>query len=258
MLAQLDADALEWLVPGFFEDKCLALVRALPKAFRRRLAPARDRLAPVLPLLAEPETYRRGRLAEALSKAIHTIHGVAVPVDAWREEDLPGHLRINIQVRDQRGRMLDQGRDLASLKSRVMPRVERSLGDGLRAAHERRDMTEFPAEGVPDSVTIVDGGNRTVVYPVLVDRGRGVDLLVQLGPSGRATLDRDGFTRLAMLARCGRRPTAAPRGGPRSHPCTALCVVGQPGGSGRRPGRGRVLVRLLRRTRAAEDKSRLR
>ena len=53
MLGQLDAHALEWLVPGFFEDKCLALVRALPKTFRRRLAPARDRLDPVIPLLAE-------------------------------------------------------------------------------------------------------------------------------------------------------------------------------------------------------------
>ncbi|MYD97311.1 MAG: ATP-dependent RNA helicase HrpA [Gammaproteobacteria bacterium] len=203
MLGQLDAHALAWLVPGFFEDKCLALVRALPKTFRRRLAPARDRLHPVIPLLAEPGTYRCGTLAEALSKAVHAIHGVAVPVDAWREEALPEHLRINIQVRDRRGRMLDQGRDLVALKSRVMPRVERSLGDGLRAAHERHDITEFPAEGVPDSITIVDGGNRTVVHPVLVDRGRGVDLLVQTTPRGRASLDRDGFTRLAVLADAG-------------------------------------------------------
>ena len=203
MLSQLDADALEWLVPGFLEDKCLALVRGLPKALRRRLAPARDRLKPVMPVLGEPGTYRRGRLAAALSDAIRTTHGIAVPVDAWREENLPGHLRMNIQVRDRRGRTLDQDRDLAALKSRLLPRVERSLTDGLRASHERRDITEFPAEGVPDSVTIADGVNRTVVYPVLVDRGRSVDLLVHVTPRGRTSLNRDGYTRLAMLADAG-------------------------------------------------------
>ena len=203
MLSRLDADALEWLVPGFLEDKCLALVRGLPKALRRQLAPARDHLRPVMPVLGEPGTYRRGRLATALSAAIRRTHGIAVPVDAWREENLPGHLRINIQVRDRRGRTLDQDRDLAALKSRVMPRVERGLTDGLRASHERRDITEFPTEGVPDSVTIGDGVNRTIVYPVLVDRGRSVDLLVHVTPRGRTLLNRDGYTRLAMLADAG-------------------------------------------------------
>ena len=252
MLSQLDADALEWLVPGFLEDKCLALVRGLPKALRRRLAPARDRLKPVMPVLGEPGTYRRGRLAAALSDAIRTTHGIAVPVDAWREENLPGHLRMNIQVRDRRGRTLDQDRDLAALKSRLLPRVERSLTDGLRASHERRDITEFPTEGVPDSVTIADGVNRTVVYPVLVDRGRSVDLLVHVTPRGRTSLNRDGYTRLAMLADAGgvrrlRRDV--------EHDLT-LALHYAPlaaGGFGRRPGRRRLLVGLLRRARVADD-----
>ena len=67
LLSALDADALEWLVPGFFEDKCVALVKGLPKALRRRLVPVPQHVQAILPRLLAPQTYRRGKLAAALS-----------------------------------------------------------------------------------------------------------------------------------------------------------------------------------------------
>ena len=39
-----------------------------------------------------------------------------------------------------------------------------------------------------------------MVYPVLVDRGNSVDLLVRATAEGRVALNRDAYTRLAMLA----------------------------------------------------------
>ena len=44
-LSHLNRDHLEWLVPGFFEQKCEALLRALPKSARRQLLPWAPRLA---------------------------------------------------------------------------------------------------------------------------------------------------------------------------------------------------------------------
>lgn len=199
-LSQLDADALEWLVPGFFEEKCLALIRALPKALRRRLAPAPDRVRAILPLLQAPDAYRQGKLLPALSATIRSTAGIDVPLAEWRPEDLPAHLRMNVQVRGARRRVVDQDRDVAALQGRLLAKVEQTIAGDLRKSRERHAITAFPAEGVPPSLAVRGRHGRAVVYPVLVDRGDSVDLLMQSTPKSQAALNRDGYARLALLA----------------------------------------------------------
>ena len=200
LLMHLDRNALDWLVPGFFEEKCLALGRALPKALRRRLAPLRETMHTVQERLREPGVYREGSFADALSATVHACRGVEVPRDAWRLHDLPGHLRMNVQLRDARRKILDQDRDIEALRSRHQSHVARNLSADLRQSVELRDLTEFPSRGLPDSLVLKSDTHRGVVYPVLVDRGSSVDLLVRSAPHGRTALNRDGYTRLALLA----------------------------------------------------------
>ena len=200
-LQQLDADALDWLVPGFFEEKCLALVKALPKMWRRQLAPASDRVRGVLPQLLAAGTYRRGKLLTALSAALRTSCGVDVPQDVWRPDALPPHLRMNVQLRDRRRwRKLDQDRDIDALRGRALAVAERTVGDDWRREWERHGLARFPNEGVPPTRTVRTAGGSALVYPVLVDRGASVDLLIRAKPNGREALNRFGFARLALLA----------------------------------------------------------
>ena len=200
-LQQLDADALDWLVPGFFEEKCLALVKALPKAWRRRLGPAPDRIRGVLPQLLADETYRRGKLLPALSAALRTACGVDVPQDAWQPEAVPPHLRMNVQLRDQRRRRkLDQDRDIDALRERALATAEQTGGDHWRREWERHGLARFPEEGVPPTRTVRTASGSALVHPVLVDRGASVDLLIRATPSGRDALNRHGYARLALLA----------------------------------------------------------
>ena len=206
LLAQLDADALDWLVPGFLAEKCEALMRALPKSLRRRLAPIRDRVEMVVRHLSD-DAYRQGNLFAALSAAIRSTAGVAVSVDQWRTGALPDHLRINVQVRGRRGRVTDQDRDVAALRARLLPRVERTIARDVGRHRERLALTEFPAEGVPDSVMLGTGADRVVAYPVLVDRGTSVDLLIRATPGLRRELNRGGYARLALLADARRTRT---------------------------------------------------
>lgn len=197
-LAQLDADRLDWLVPGFFEAKCLALVKALPKALRRQLAPAPERVPAMLGALLARGAYRRGPLAAALSAAALSQCGVAVPASAWRPDAIAPHLRMNVQVR-QGCRVVDQDRDLAALCQRGQGRTARSLVGDLREEHEARGLVAFPVQGVPPSLQLADGN---VAYPALVDRGAEVDLLLLPSPPapGEPPRSRAGFARLALLA----------------------------------------------------------
>ena len=197
-LAQLDAELLDWLVPGFFEDKCLALVKALPKALRRQLAPVPERAREMAGALLAPAAFRRGRLADALSAAALSRCAVVVPPAAWRLDAIAPHLRMNVQVRLGR-RLLCQDRSVAALRERANERTARSLV-GAAPQHEARGLVAFPAQGVPPSLALPGGD---VAYPVLVDRGADVDLLLQPSPRGQARRNRDGYARLALLAQRG-------------------------------------------------------
>jgi len=204
-LARLDLDALEWLVPGFLEEKCLALVRGLPKPLRRRLAPAPDRVRVLLPRLFAG--FRQGSLAAALSAAARDCFGVDIPRGAWGTDAVPPHLRLHVAVCAGDGRVLHQGRNVAALRERAAASVEVDVLAAAHAGLERRGITEFPAEGLPDSVAVTARGACAVVYPLLVDRGDSVDLLFRASPQGRAAGNRAGLTRLALLA----QPAAARR-----------------------------------------------
>ena len=199
LLAQLDAADLDWLVPGFFAEKCEALLRALPKSLRRQLAPIPDRVEAVERRLTGDD-YRQGSFYAALSAAIRATAGVVIPAQAWRAEALPDHLRINVQVRGRRGRVADQDRDVAALRARMLAKVERTIARDVGRDRERFALTEFPAEGVPESVLLGAGAYPVVAYPVLVDRGNSVDLLIHATPRQRRALNRGGYARLALLA----------------------------------------------------------
>ena len=207
--AELDGDLADWLVPGLFEDKCVALARALPKTLRRQLAPIAEQARTVAAALLGAATYRRGPLPAALSAAMLAKHGVAVPVGAWRLDAVPPHLRLNVQVRQGR-RVLDQDRNLAALRERLVGCAARSLGS-VRQVYEQRGLVAFPPQGVPSSLTLDDGH---LAYPVLVDRGTGVDLLLQSSPAGREPRNRAAYARLAVLAQAalGRRLRSAAAG----------------------------------------------
>ena len=199
-LSQLSQDDLDWLVPGFFATKCEALMRALPKSLRRQLAPIPDRVQAVLPRLQHADAYRQGNLYGALSGAVRATIGVPIPIGDWRPTAVPDHLRINIQVRGRGKRLVDQDRDLAALQGRLLAKVEQTIARDVGRHRERHGVKAFPAEGVPDRIAVGSGAGRAVVYPVLVDRGDSVDLLIHATPSRQAVLNRGGYARLALLA----------------------------------------------------------
>ena len=200
LLMQLDRNALDWLVPGFFEEKCLALGKGLPKSLRRQLAPLGETMRFVQERLCQSDVYRQGSLADSLSDAVRAYRGVEIPHEAWRLHDLPGHLRTNVQIRDPRQRLLDQDRDVDALRRRHQTITERNLTTNRRKSVEIRGLTEFPGTGLPESLVVEDGAHHSVLYPVLVDRGNSVDLLVRATAAGHPALNRDAYARLAMLA----------------------------------------------------------
>ncbi len=82
LVESLRADEIDWLVPGWLEDKVLGLLRTLPKELRRPLVPLPDTAAALVPIVSA-ERGRRA-LAEALADALAARFGVALDARAFR------------------------------------------------------------------------------------------------------------------------------------------------------------------------------
>ena len=195
VLGRLDPARLEWLVPGLLAERLTELLRGLPRALRRHFIPAAELARACAEALGSP----RGLLGAALSRELERMTGVAVPVEAWRAEALPDHLRMRVEVVDAEGRVLGSGRDLR--------RLQAGLGEVVRARLETADWPGVPREParrwafgeIPERLETVVDGMPTVGYPALWDDGSAVRVRVLQSREEAALAHRAGLLRLFAL-----------------------------------------------------------
>ncbi len=196
MLAAVVPEMLDWSVPGYFGRVVESWLRTLPKSQRRILSPIADRVDAIAGFLQHPARYRRGRLPAALAEALRVLHGMKVMEGEWDRTRLEPNCLVNVQVIDQDGQVIRQGRDPEMLLGATAPLpIDESAEAPLRA-----DLRTFPAEGIRASFTVLQRGAPVLVYPALVDRGQTVDLVHLPSAAEARTQHRRGLARLALLA----------------------------------------------------------
>ncbi|WP_323846776.1 ATP-dependent RNA helicase HrpA [Microbulbifer magnicolonia] len=195
-LHQVPAARLSWLVPGVLRDKCIALIKALPKQWRKVFVPVPAAVDRALPKLIADNTP----LWQSLARELKRQTAQELPDAAWEsaEASLEDFYRFNIQVLDEEGQLLDQGRDLALLQGRYRDRVQRQLasaGDGF----ERADITSWDFGELPETHTLQQGAIKVRAYPALVEGKDSVSLKLLDNPAEARRLSRAGICRLALL-----------------------------------------------------------
>ena len=193
MLPQLPLARLEWLVPGLLREKCIALMKSLPKTIRRQVVPIPDWVDAALEALV-PEDVP---LTEALGEFLRRKTGVRVHPDDWQLDQLEPHLVLNLKVVDHEGRVLGQGRDARELERRF----EAAAGQGARAlAAEARleaSVPGLPETPLPESRVTSQAGIRVEAYPALVPDGEAFRVELFDHPDKAGEAHADGLVRLA-------------------------------------------------------------
>ncbi len=199
-LHELPRQALEWLVPGFFDEKCRELLRSLPKTERKKLGPLPDCVDQLLPKLLDEATYRQGSLGSVIVSLVLELFGVELPPDSWQLGKLPPHLFMNIQALDHRGRVIDQDRELNVLIARVSKHIEDRLAQANKTQFERKGLTEFPSAGIDWQPTIKTPSGTISGHTILSDEGNCVDVAVvhEAQDSGERNLR--GICRFVLFA----------------------------------------------------------
>ncbi|MCX2783524.1 ATP-dependent RNA helicase HrpA [Microbulbifer thermotolerans] len=195
-LHQVPAARLTWLVPGLLRDKCIALIKALPKQWRKYFVPVPAAVDKALPRL-QPDQLP---LWQALAQELKRQTAQEVPDSAWEaaEASLEDFYRFNIQVLDEEGELLDQGRNLSELQARYKDRVQKELataGDDF----EREGITHWDFGDLPETHILQQGALKVRAYPTLIEAQDSVSLKLLDNPYEAQRQSRAGICRLALL-----------------------------------------------------------
>jgi ATP-dependent helicase HrpA len=199
MANSVPIESLEWLVPGLYKEKITALIKGLPKSFRKKLVPVADTVDMVINEM--PKT--RKSLITALGNFIFTRFGVDIPAAAWPDNLLPDHLKMRILITDAKGNVIFSGRDLSLLNRRVANKALTVDPPGIEAAKkiwERDGITGWDISDLPESIDL-NGSNtaKFQAYPGLQEideEGTGVNLRLFLNRETALASHREGVAAL--------------------------------------------------------------
>lgn len=194
-LATIDPESLPAQVPGLRRDLALALIKSLPKNTRRLLVPAPDFADAALAAIgSEP-----GGLPKRLAAELSDLAGVPISADDFDYQKVPDHLRMRFTVVDEDGRAVASGEDLAALQRQLLADTRAAVAEAS-GDWERRGMTSFPDEPLPEQVDTTAHGQPVTAYPALVDEGSSVAVRVYTTPEDQRRAMRRGTVRLIALA----------------------------------------------------------
>lgn len=176
MLAGLDSESFDWLVPGLRLELVTELIRSLPKALRRTVVPAPEFAERAIDRLIPYE----GPITQQLADILRELGGQGINATDFQPNKLPAHLRMNYGAIDKRGKIVDSDRDLAALVRRQAGHIKSSVSRVSRTSESTAvsEWTDDTLGTIDDTVTTTVDGHEVTAYPALVATKDGVELKV--------------------------------------------------------------------------------
>lgn len=176
MLAGLDTEGFDWLVPGLRLELVTELIRSLPKALRRTVVPAPEFAERAIDRLIPYE----GPITQQLADVLRELGGQGINATDFQASKLPAHLRMNYGAIDKHGKIVDSDRDLAALVRRQAGHIKSSVSRVSRTSESTAvsEWTDDTLGTIDDTVKTTVDGHEVTAYPALVATKDGVELKV--------------------------------------------------------------------------------
>lgn len=184
-----------WLVPGLLREKCIQLIRGLPKERRKHLVPAPDFVDKALEHL-QPDNVD---LLTILASRLSSLGGVVLERSDLAQDKLDDYYLMNVRVVDAKGHLLDQGRDLGALVRRFRSDTRQSISANQESSPAREGVTRWSFGELPQEWRFRQAGVDIVAYPALVDRGDAAAIELCDYPGEARLRHRLGILRLLRL-----------------------------------------------------------
>jgi len=201
LLNQVSAVRCEYLVPGVLAEKIAQLIKSLPQKVRRNCVPVPEFSAVFCAAVQPSETP----LLPALVRYIREQKQIEVPLEAFRLEQLPAHLRMNFRVVDEHGRQLGMSRNYAQLRADWAPK--QAIAPAVQAknvtAQAKTNSERYTSWSFGDFKATREearAGQTVTVFNALVDMGDAVSLQSFDTRDEAQAAQRLGLRRLFQLA----------------------------------------------------------
>lgn len=195
LVSSMPLECLEWSVPGLLKEKVAALIKGLPKTYRKQLVPVPRTVEIIL-----TEMEKGGpSLVNALSRFVYKRFGVDIPASVWAGVKVPDHLIMRVTVLDPSGKPLESGRDIHVLAQSDEKRHGAESSRAWKTAREhweRQGITTWDFGDLPESVSLTD---RLVAYPALAPDGDSVGIRLFRTPQQALVSHGAGVHRLLTL-----------------------------------------------------------
>ena len=195
LLGQLPLKRLEWLVPGMLREKCIALLKGLPKKWRRNFVPIPDYVDVCLESLKVGDYSLSQKLTDALKKK----KGITIPDEEWEAVQLDEQHLFNIEVVDAQGVILAQGRNLVALRETFSSPVQNEIDNPVKKAVEIQGATTWDFGQQSECVESVHSGITVRRYPAIIDKKDSVNVELCDSEQEAQRLSIKGVMRLLIL-----------------------------------------------------------
>jgi ATP-dependent helicase HrpA len=164
LLSRAPAEAVERSVPGLYREKIHALLKGLPKEYRKKLQP----LAETADIIQREMPSSEGALPSALGKFIFHRFDLDIPASAWPLDKLPDHLKVRFSLLDDSGREISSGRNLDRFQSEALSAEESAAFAHARKVWEKTGLTRWDFGDLPVEVPLENRGVlQGFAYPAL-------------------------------------------------------------------------------------------
>lgn len=195
IIHQVPTHRFDWLVPGMLRDKCIALVKGLPKSLRRYFVPVPTFVDKAMPSLKPSDIP----LTEALGHQLKRHANIDITLENWQQVDIDDIYKLNIKLVDENNQVLSMSRDLAVLKAQYRGQVTKTVNQSADNTIERENLVDWDFGELPEAFLIEQHDLTIRTYPALVINNQCVDLKLLDSPTVAANKSVDGLLRLYQL-----------------------------------------------------------
>jgi len=196
LLSEISPAAGDWAIPGLLRDRVLALLRGLPKEYRKKLHP----LAPTADFIVGRLDKPSGPLLSAMAGLLRAEAGVDIPASAWSGKGVPSHLQVRFAVLDAGGREKAAGRDLALLQQTLTAEQDHRAFERVSRQWEKDGLRVWDFGNLPESIDLDEGGRfQGCAWPALAPGEGCVRLRLYRSRGEAAAVHRQGVAALYGL-----------------------------------------------------------
>lgn len=196
LLNQVEMTGFDWQIPGLREELVIALIKSLPKSYRRNFVPAPNYAQA---FLGRATPFSKP-LLDTLIYELRRMTGVTVEAEHWNWEQVPNHLKMTFRVVDEKGKKIAESMDLDELKFNLKDQVQQSISSVADDGIEQSGIHVWNFDTLPQCYEQKKNGFSVKAFPTIVDEKDAVGIKLFETEAEQADAMQQGLRRLLLLS----------------------------------------------------------